>query len=124
MGMDMYLFRARTKKQLEESDIWDKCVDLTDRYAWEEDDFSKPAQLWYGRKAWGLLQNVFPEYDGDMCGEYVEVNKKKLEEMIDYATRHRDYFGGFETVPALCQALDSYDDAREAGFSYFIESDW
>lgn len=124
MGMDMYLFRARNKKQFNEEGFWNKCIDLRDMNKWEDDDFTSPAQLWYGRKFWALLEYVFPEYDDKMCGEFIEVNKTTLERMIEFACNHPDYFGGFNTVPALCQALYSYDEARKNGFSYFMECDW
>lgn len=121
MGMDMYLVRARTKKQIEQPDFWTECVDMQDQDAWENDEFKTPAMLWYARKFWDLLHEVFPDYD---CGEWVEVSKNQLREMIKYATEHTDYWGGFNSVPALCQALASYDEAREHGFNYFMESDW
>lgn len=124
MGMDMYLFRARNKKQFNEEGFWDKCIDLTSVEAWENDEFTSPALLWYGRKFWSLLENVFPEYDDKMYGEYVKVDKETLEKMVDFACHHPNYFGTFNTVPELCQALHSYDEACKNGFSYFMESDW
>ena len=124
MGMDMYLYRAKNKKQFNEEDFWNNCKDLSTPLAWENDNYDSPAMLWYARKFWPLLEKVFPDYDADMCGKYVEVDKETLEEMIDFACHHPDYFGDFNTVPELCRALHSYDDAQANGYIYFMECDW
>lgn len=123
MGMDAHLLRVRNINQPKTSDFWDKVIDLRDKEAWENDDYTSPAQLWYGRKFWDLHEFMFPtaEYE---CGEYVEITKPMLERMVDYAARHIDYFGGFDRMPELCQALYEYDNARARGWIYVYEADW
>ena len=122
MGMDAYLVRVRNLKQPKQEDFWDKCISVRTHEAWDNDDMSAPAELWYGRKFWDLHEAIADkDYEN---GEWIEVSKEMLEKMVEFASHNPDYFGGFNSVPALCQALYSYDEAHENGWIYAYECDW
>ena len=127
MGMDAYLLRVRNKKQPEQENFWNEYVSMRDKAFYnKEDDFDKPAELWYARKFYDLqsyMSDVVLDEPYE-CGEYVEITKEMLEKMINFATHHKDYFDGFNGVSDLCQALYDYDEAQKNGWIYVYECDW
>ena len=44
--------------------------------------------------------------------------------MIDIATHTPDYFGGFESVPKLCEILYNFDEAEANGWHYYFNFDY
>ena len=110
MGMDAYIFKARTKKAFDAPD-------------WYESEAVK--EVWYARKFWDLVNKVsfIKKVDEDAC-EYIQLSKENIEEMIDVATHNPDYFGGFNTVPALCEILYNFDEDEEQGWHYYFEFDY
>ena len=44
--------------------------------------------------------------------------------MINISTHNPDYFGGFDTVPALCKILQDFDEDEENGWHYYFEFDY
>jgi len=110
MGMDAYIFRAKTKKAFQEDN-------------WYNNENVK--EVWYARKYWDLIQNVrFIRNVDEDCGEFILLTKNDIEEMINVATHNPDYFGGFTTVPALCEILQNFDDDEEEGWHYYFEFDY
>lgn len=110
MGMDAYIFRAKTKKAFQEDN-------------WYNNENVK--EVWYARKYWDLVQNVrFIRNVDEDCGEFILLTKNDIEEMINVATHNPDYFGGFTTVPALCEILQNFDDDEEEGWHYYFEFDY
>lgn len=43
---------------------------------------------------------------------------------INIATHNEDYFGGFETVPHLCEILRDFEGTEEDGYHYYMEFDY
>ena len=111
MGMDMYIYRVKNRKILD-TEFWN-----TDH----EDTVLK--EVYYSRKFWDLHDNisVFKNYE---CGEYKELTKADIKEMIDFSCYHRDYFGSFNSVIALCEIYDNWDEDIENGYHFYIECDW
>ena len=110
MGMDAYVFKAKTKKVFD-SDNWFSREDVT--------------EVWYARKYWDLVYNLsfLKDLDAD-CGEFIQLTKENVEEMIKVATHNPDYWDGFDTVPALCKILRDFDEEEEAGWHYYFEFDY
>jgi len=109
MGLDIYIFKARTKKAFEGND-------------WYNSDAVQ--EVYYARKFWELIREAsFINIDDD-CGEYLELSRENIEELIEIATHNEDYFGGFETVPRLCRILADFDEAEEEGYHYYMEFDY
>lgn len=110
MGMDAYIFRARNKKVFK-SDDWYNNRDIT--------------EVWYTRKFWDLINRLsFIKEEEDACGEFIKLRKDDLEEMITIATHNQDYWGGFDSVPQLCQILHDFDTDEENGWHYYFEYDY
>ena len=108
--MDAYIFRAKTKKVFDEED-WYNNKDIS--------------EVWYTRKFWDLIHNVSFIKDTEKdCGEFIKLTKDNIEEMIHIATHWRDYWGGFDSVPQLCEILDNFDDDAENGWNYYFEFDY
>lgn len=122
MGMDAYLYRVHNRKEVNNDNFFNYCITINNADAWENDEFSASAELWYGRKFWDLHTYVFG--DDYECGSYVEVTKEMLEKMLDYSCKHPDYFGGFSGVEPLCWAYYYYDKMIEEGFILLYEADW
>lgn len=108
--MDSYIFRARTKKAFKE-DNWYESEQVT--------------EVWYARKFWSLVESMpFIKDIGEDCGEYIRLTKNDIEKMIEHATHNPDYWGGFDTIPALCKILQTFDDDEENGWHYYFEFDY
>lgn len=121
MGLDMHLVMARNRKMLEEKEFWSNCIDVTNI---EEFEYDKSAIVCYWRKFWDL-HNFISNRKGCLDnGEWCEITRKDLEDMIEYATHNKDYWDGFRSVPALCEVLYNYDKLRENGFNLFYEGDY
>ena len=116
MGMDMYIFRAHSKKEIESENFW--------QYVNESENDEIPlGEVWYARKFWDLHNNMSFLRDYE-CGEFIELTKENLEEMIAFATHNTDYWDGFETVATLCKILYTFDEMNERGYHYYYEADW
>lgn len=106
MGLDIYIFKARTKK------------------AFEASSSETIQEVYYARKFWTLIQEAsFLDVEED-CGSYIELSRKNIEELIYIATHHEDYFESFDTVPRLCRILADFDEAQEEGYHYYMEFDY
>lgn len=120
MGLDQNLVMARNKHAVESEHFWDTCVEAKDN---DEFDYNQTAELWYNRKNWDLHNHMTHKYGLDN-GEWVELNKEGLEDMLDFLIHNTDYWGGFSSVPALCKALYYYDTIHANGFAIFYEGDY
>jgi len=110
MGMDAYIFRARTKKAFEEKH-WYESEEIT--------------EVWYTRKFWDLINNLSFIKNIDECAcDFIQLTKADLEEMIDISCHNPDYFGEFTSVPALCKILYNFDTDEENGWHYYLEYDY
>ena len=111
MGMDAYIFRARSKKVFK-SDDWYNSKDVT--------------EVWYARKFWDLVNHMscLKDEDDNGCSQFIKLKKSDIEEMIEIATHNKDYWGGFDSVPQLCQILYDFDTDEENGWHYYFEYDY
>ena len=119
MGLDQNLVMARNKHVLAES-FWDTCVDAKDNLEFE---YNQPAELWYNRKNWTLHDYMTTKYNLDN-GEWVELDREGLEDMLNFLTHNPDYWDDFTSVPQLCRVLYNYDTIRKNGFAIFYEGDY
>ena len=117
MGMDSTLHLARDRKVLEAG---------FEHWSANPEDYNYVREVWYGRKFWSVLQEMswLRDYKDDECGTYVELTRENLEEMLNHCAHHQDYFGGFSTVPDLCQLLWEWDALEADGLKIFYEADW
>ena len=115
MGMDMYLFTAHSKKELEDPNFWSKEE--------HDDPFSSAGKVYYSRKFWDLYNNLSftSHYE---CGTWMSLTKDQVEEMLDFSCHNRDYFDGFNTVIQLCEILAHWKEIEENGLKIFFECDW
>ena len=124
MGLDVRIIMAKNRKQIEQENFWDIC-----KTGWIEDedgviDYEQPCEVYYARKFWELYEPMCAKLNlksGDFSDP---LTKDDIEEMIHIATHTSDYFGGFNTVPALCKILQRYDDATEHGMVFIFEGDY
>lgn len=107
MGLDARIFKVKSIKQLTSESV----------------DWSQIDEVWYARKFWGLQEHMsfLQQYE---CGDYIPLTLENVEEMLTYATHHRDFFDGFHTVPQLCEVIDQWEDAEEEGYKFVYEADW
>lgn len=123
MGLDVRVVMAKNRKQLESENFWDTCAT-----GWVKDDedfidFDKPTEVLYWRKFWDLYTPMSSKLKID-SGEWAELSKDDLEEILNIASHTPDYFGTFNTVPAICEVLHYYEAARSHGMSFFFEGDY
>ena len=109
MGLDVNIYRARNRKVFSNDDWYDT-----------------PAvtEVYYARKFWTLIQEASFLNVNDDCGEFIELSRENVEELINIATHNTDYFDGFETVPQLCKILQHFDEDEEKGYHYYMEFDY
>ena len=125
MGLDCRIIMCKNRQQVKQPDFWDKCVT-----GWKEDeegyiDYTIPHEVYYARKFWALYTPMARILKMDNEDIYSQpLTKENIEDMIDIATHNRDYFDSFNSVPALCEILDRYDEATENGMIFLFEGDY
>ena len=118
MGLDQHIVMAHNKKELESN-----YVEYIDARGMDEFDYTQPAELWYNRKNWDLHTRLAERFDLEN-GEWIELDEKALEDILQFITHNADYWGGFSSVPDICKILYNYNRIRENGFSIFYEGDY
>ena len=110
MGLDIYIYKARTKKAFKEPE-WYNSEGIT--------------EVWYARKFWDLINHLsfIKNIEKDAC-KFIKLTRANVDEMLEIACHNPDYFGGFDTVPALCQILYDFDTDEENGWHYYLEYDY
>ena len=104
MGLDCYIFRAKTKKVFE-----------------DENWYNKVEEVWYARKFWDLIHNMsFIKNVEEDCGDFIMLTMDNIEEMLQFAAHNRDYFDGFKTVPQLCEIIANFEQDYEDGYHYYF----
>ena len=104
MGMDMYVEKIRR-------DPTDKLVVI------------EREELCYWRKFWDL-HDALGLYGAEDYGDDVPMTKEDVERAIDFATHNEDYFGGFDSVPQLCELLRDYDTYKKDGWDIVYNANW
>ena len=110
MGMDAYIYKARTKKAFEDPH-WYESEGIT--------------EVWYSRKYWDLINSVsfIKDINKDSC-EFIQLTKDDIEDMLQIASHTPDYFDSFDTVPKLCEILYHFDEDEKDGWHYYFEFDY
>lgn len=109
MGLDVNIYKARNHKVFESENWYDN---------------ENVTEVYYARKFWSLIQEAsFIDVKED-CGEWLELTRENIEELITIATHNKDYFDGFNTVPKLCEMLYNFDEIEEEGYHYYMEFDY
>lgn len=109
MSLDINCYKARNHEIFKHSDWYDN---------------KNVKEVFYFRKYWDLLHNLsFIDIEKD-CGDFIQLTKEQLEEILQIATHNRDYFNGFSVVPAICEALDNFDSDEKKGWHYYFEFDY
>ena len=123
MGMDSYLFVAHSKKELQSPDFW---KNVSNFEITEELPRNPIGEWWYARKFYSaheyVQQNLLHgEYE---CGDFVPMSYEMVNRLLQYCCKHRDYFGGFNTITALCELVDHWGELEARGLKVFYECDW
>ena len=79
-------------------------------------------ELVYWRKFYEL--NAGLRYGEEMYNKDLYLTKDEVENILQFVAHNRDYFGGFETVPLVCDLLDRYDDYKDDGWRIVFNSNW
>ena len=103
MGLDMYIDRIKR-------DPNDKLKVL------------ERNEVCYWRKNWDLLLKL--DYTDDEYGKDRKLTKEDVEEILQFVSHHRDYFGGFSTVDDVCDLLDRYDTYKHEGWDIVFNASW
>ena len=104
IGLDCYIFKAKTKKVFQDENWYDKVE-----------------EVWYARKYWDLIHNMsFIKDVDDDSGDFIQLTMDNVEEMLQFAAHNRDYFDGFETVPPLCEIIANFEQDYEDGWHYYF----
>lgn len=109
MGLDVFIDKCRKPKIREEDGK---------KYR----DYEEREEVCYWRKFWGLLEVM--RYGDDEYGQDVRMTKDDAEKLLEYIIHHRDYFGGFDGVPQLCELIDDWDYLKEEGFIINFNANW
>ena len=109
MGLDIHIYRARTKKVFKTED-------------WYESE--AVTEVYYARKFWTLIEQASFINVNDDCCDFIELSRENVEELINIATHNADYFDGFTTVLKLCEILRHFDEDEENGYHYYMEFDY
>lgn len=124
IGLDVRIVMVKNRKQVEQEGFWDIC-----RTGWVEDadgriDFSAPSEVYYARKFWDLYTPVARALNLEN-GEYSQpLTEEDVEFILNIASHNKDNFGGFNTVPQLCEILDRYEEIKENGMVLLFEGDF
>ena len=80
-------------------------------------------ELCYWRKFWDLHYELGLYDDGDY-GNDVPMTKEDIRRALRFICENEDYFGGFGTVPTLCELLRDYDQYKQEGWEIVYNADW
>lgn len=122
MGLDMRIVLCKNRNQVREEGFWNIC-----QTGWVEDEENggwKPSEVVYWRKFWSLYTPLARRLSLENGQWSLPLTKDDIEFMIDIATHNRDYWDSFNSVPALCEILDRYDEITEKGYVLLFEGDY
>ena len=89
----------------------------------DKKDIVERVELCYWRKFWDL-HHALGLYGEDDNGIDVPMTKDDVERALNFAIHNEDYFGGFETVPRLCELLSEYDELKRYGWDIVYNANW
>lgn len=106
MGMDLIVWKARNHEVFKHE-------------GWYSN--GEVEEMYYARKFWDMAYhcNFVPaDYEN---GEFIEIDKDDVEEMIRVACEYRNYWDNYDDVPKLCELRDKCDEIFESGYKLFFE---
>ena len=106
MGMDLTVWKARNHEVFKHEGWYSS---------------GEVEEMYYARKFWDMAYNcrfVPAHYEN---GEFIEIDKDDVEEMIRVACEYRNYWGNYDDVPKLCELRDKCDEIFESGYKLFFE---
>ena len=109
MGMDCYIWSSKNHEVFKHGHWWDS---------------EQVTEEWYSRKPWDLVQNCSFIPKNYESGDFIELTKENIEEMISVACHYKSYWGNYDYVAELCELRDKFDEGRKNGKIYFLEYDW
>lgn len=80
-------------------------------------------ELCYWRK-FSDLHYELAFYDEDGLVHDVPMTKGDVERALNFAIHNEDYFGGFQSVPDLCELLRDYDEYKKDGWDIVYNASW
>lgn len=105
MGLDIYIDKCRKPKIVN-----------------NKRDYEERDSVCYWRKFYGLLN--FMKYGDSEYGKDIRLTKNDVEDILNYIIHNRDYFGGFESVPQICELLDQWDELQDDGYVICFNANW
>lgn len=92
------------------------------KHDWWNNPLAK--QEFYARRFWGLVNNVTFIPSDYKSGDWIELDKDMIEEMITVACHYKDYFDTYNNIPKLCELRDRFDELEENGRHLYFEYDF
>lgn len=109
MGLDIYIDKCRKPKLVEQDGK---------KYR----DYEEREEVCYWRKFWEILHIM--NYGDDEYGQDVRMTKEDVERILQLVTHHRDYFDSFNSVPQVCELLDTFDEIEDDGWIVNFNANW
>lgn len=100
----------------------DSYIDKIKRDPNDKNNILERVELIYWRKFYEV--NAVLGYGDNMYGKDLSLTKDEVKKILQVVTYNRDYFGGFDTVPAVCDLYDMYDDYKADGWQIVFNSNW
>lgn len=105
MGLDIYIDKCRKPKIVN-----------------GEREYEEREEMCYWRKFGNILDIM--KYDYEDYGKDVRMTKDDIENILNYVTHQRDYYGGFSSVNQVCELLDQWDELEEEGWVINFNANW
>lgn len=111
MGMDLHIWRARNTAVLKQ-DNWYESPNVFEEF--------------YSCKFWAIPENCkfVPKNDPEVNGMFIPISIDEVEEMIEVACKHRNYWYNYNDVPKLCELRDKIEGWENDGWKLFLEYDF
>ena len=100
----------------------DQYIDVIKRDPNNKQNILERKVMVYWRKFYELNSGL--RYHNDMYAKDLPLTKQELENILQFISHNRDYFNGFNTVPAVCELLDQYDELKEDGWDIVYNANW
>lgn len=100
----------------------DQYIDIIRRDPNDKKNIIERKEKVYWRKFYDLNRGL--QYDNDMYAKDLPLTKQEVENILQFVSHNRDYFNGFNTVPAVCEVLDQYDELKENGWDIVYNANW
>ena len=106
MGLDIYIDKCRKPVIKEDG----------------RRDYEEREEVCSWRKFWEILSVM--RYSDDDYGQDVRMTKEDAEKILQLVTHHRDYWDSFDSVPQVCELLDTWDELIDEGWAICFNANW